>query len=103
MCMPWLPGERLPPETVSTVTVANPPEKSMVALATGLPSGDFSSALMVWALEPDDVVVVVCWLPFCAELQPARTSAGAAMSAAAAVARFNMRPGIPVIRNLYRG
>jgi hypothetical protein len=93
MCMPWLPGDRTPPATVSTVTVAYPFAKSIVALATGLPAGDFNSALMVCA-PALVVVVLVCslvvWLA-----QPANTAMGVASRAAAAVVRFNINPGYP--------
>lgn len=55
MCIPWLPGESLLFPVVSTVTVANPSVKSMVALATAVPSAVFNSALMV--CEPASDVV----------------------------------------------
>jgi len=95
MCIPWLPGDRIPPATVSTVTVAYPFAKSIVALATGLPSADFNSVVMVCAagaaeLVVEDVVVVVCSLLVWLALQPANTATGAASSATAAVARFNI-------------
>src|ERR1700693_516777 len=42
MCKPWKPGESTPAATVSTVTLAYPLVKSMVASATCLPSAVFS-------------------------------------------------------------
>ena len=95
MCIPWLPGARIPAATVSTVTVAYPFAKSIVALATDLPSGAFSSALMACspaAAEVEELVVsLLVWL----ESQPAKTATGAASSAATAVARFNIKPEYP--------
>jgi hypothetical protein len=41
MSSPWKPGVRMPAATVSTVTVAYPLVKSMVASATCLPSAVF--------------------------------------------------------------
>src|SRR5689334_4590518 len=45
MCRPWNPGVSLPGVVVSTVTVAKPPANSMSAVATVVPSGDFSWAV----------------------------------------------------------
>ena len=58
MCKPWKPGESTPAVTVSTVTVAYPLVKSMVASATCLPSAVFSCVVSFPALDPGEVVDV---------------------------------------------
>lgn len=58
MCKPWKPGESMPAATVSTVTVAYPLVKSMVASATCLPSAVFSCVVSFPALDdPGEVDV----------------------------------------------
>jgi hypothetical protein len=59
MWKPWKPGESIPAVTVSTVTVAYPLVKSMVASATCLPSAVFSCVVSFPAVDdPGEVVVV---------------------------------------------
>jgi len=59
MCKPWKPGESMPAATVSTVTVAYPLVKSMVASATCLPSAVLSCVVSFPVLEdPGEVVDV---------------------------------------------
>ena len=95
MCIPWKPGDRTPVAVVSTVTVAKPPAKSMVALATGLPSADFNSAVMVSAPCAAEVVDELgCSLVVSFE-QPANMATGAASRAAVAVTCLNMTVKYP--------
>ena len=58
MCRPCRPGDRIPVPMVSTVTVAYPLVKSMLASATGWPSVVFSWVVSVCAPDADPEVVV---------------------------------------------
>lgn len=95
MCRPCKPGERIPVPMVSTVTVAYPLVKSIVASATGSPSVDFSWVVSVCAPDADPEVVVVDELSEDSFAQPLKMVTGAANKAMAAVACLIMRRTYP--------
>jgi len=83
--------------TVSTVTVAYPLVKSIVASATGSPSVVFSCVVSVCAPDADpDVVDVDESLSPDSFAQPLKMVTGAAIRAMATVTCFIMRADVPV-------
>src|ERR1700756_2313185 len=95
MCRPWKPGESTPAATVSTVTVAYPLVKSMVASATCLPSAVFSCVVTFPALDaPGEVVDVDGFLEAWFE-QPLIATIGITSNATAAAPCFIMNGAYP--------
>ena len=95
MCKPWKPGESTPAATVSTVTVAYPFVKSIVASATCFPSAVFSCVVSVPAAEdPGEVVdvgeLLEAWLA-----QPFIATTGMTNKATAAATCFIINGAYP--------